>query len=486
MIAVLESNVTSMAIRWTRLNATILMVVNLLIFKQIVSLIPSRGSNYRLVSKNRICAMTSSSDASQLMVAKLADCNAEGIRISGDVLKAGGLVAFPTETVYGLGANALNDLSVKSIFAAKKRPSTDPLIVHILGKEDIYDLYDFEDTKIGISKAQLVCEHLAESFWPGPLTIIFKARKSVPLSVTAGSGYVGLRSPKHPIARQLLAAAGLPIAAPSANRFGHVSPTSADHVIKDLGEENVTILKDDITLSGGCSVGIESTVCRVSKSGDVVSILRCGAVTSEDILAALLKSNTAGLDNVTVVIENEKALIKSAASNTIISNIKAESNSEHDETAAVAPGQMIKHYAPDIPTYIVSASHRHAGRRDEDFELQPMGDESSDVPSSSALGTHINVKNAFIIDYNGQLKHFKEKSSIYYDLSSDGVPEKACNKIFEVLRMAEDPSLATPSGTGEGVKLVLLPDLRADAERSEMVRALWERLHRAASGTFVH
>ena len=466
------------------------MVVNLLIFKQIVSLIPSRSSNYRLVSKNRICAMTSSSDTPPLTFAKLAECNAEGIRTSGDVLKAGGLVAFPTETVYGLGANALNDLSVKSIFAAKKRPSTDPLIVHILGKGDIYDLYDFEDTKLSISKAQLVCEHLAESFWPGPLTIIFKARKSVPLSVTAGSGYVGLRSPKHPIARQLLAAAGLPIAAPSANRFGHVSPTSADHVMKDLGEEDVTILKDDISLSGGCSVGIESTVCRVSKSGDVVSILRCGAVTSEDILAALLMSNIAGLDNVAVVIENEKALIKSAASNTINSNIKAESNSEHDETAAVAPGQMIKHYAPDIPTYIVSASSRHAGRRDEDLELQPMGDESSDAPSSSssssASGTHINVKNAFIIDYNGQLKHFKEKSSIYYDLSSDGVPEVACNKIFEVLRRAEDPSLATPNGTGEGVKLVLLPDLRADAERSEMVRALWERLHRAASGTFVH
>jgi L-threonylcarbamoyladenylate synthase len=445
------------------------MVVNLLIFKQIVSLIRSRSSNYRLVSKNRICAMTSSSDTSPLTVAKLAECNAEGIRTSGDVLKAGGLVAFPTETVYGLGANALNDLSVKSIFAAKKRPSTDPLIVHILGKGDIYDLYDFEDTKLGISKAQLVCEHLAESFWPGPLTIIFKARKSVPLSVTAGSGYVGLRSPKHPIARQLLAAAGLPIAAPSANRFGHVSPTSADHVMKDLGEEDVTILKDDISLSGGCSVGIESTVCRVSKSGDVVSILRCGAVTSEDILAALLKSNFAGLDNVTVVIENEKALIKSAASKTINSNIKAESNSEHDETAA---------------------SSRHAGRRDEDLELQPLGDESSDAPSSSSSsspsGTHINVKNAFIIDYNGQLKHFKEKASIYYDLSSDGVPEMACNKIFEVLRRAEDPSLAAPNGKGEGVKLVLLPDLRADAERSEMVRALWERLHRAASGTFVH
>ena len=472
------------------------MVVILLISKQIVSLIPSRSSSYRLIPKNRICAMMSIGDAVSITIAKLAECNADGIRTAGDVLKAGGLVAFPTETVYGLGANALNEASVKSIFAAKKRPSTDPLIVHILGKEDIYDLYDFEETELGISKAQLVCEHLAESFWPGPLTIIFKAKKAVPLSVTAGSGFVGLRSPKHPIARQLLAAAGLPIAAPSANRFGHVSPTSADHVMKDLGEEEVTILKDDVSLSGGCSVGIESTVCRVSKSGDVVSILRCGAVTSDDIAVALLKSNISGLNHVTVVIENEKALIKTAVSNAVEGkSIKAESNSENDETAAVAPGQMIKHYAPDIPTYIVSAISRHACRKDEDLSLslllQSMEDEVTDVDVSSSSATRvvISVENAFIIDFGGQLKHLKGKCSIYCDLSSGGIPEEACNKIFEVLRQAEDPALSIPRGTnesGEGVKLVLLPDLRADAERSEMVRALWERLHRAASGTFVH
>lgn len=483
-----------MAIGWGHSNAIILMVVTLLISKQIVSLIPSRSSNYRLIPKNRICAMTSRSDAASITIAKLAECNADGIRTAGDVLKAGGLVAFPTETVYGLGANALNEASVKSIFAAKKRPSTDPLIVHILGKEDMYDLYDFEATELGISKAQLVCEHLAESFWPGPLTIIFKAKKAVPLSVTAGSGFVGLRSPKHPIARQLLAAAGLPIAAPSANRFGHVSPTSADHVMKDLAGEEVTILKDDVSLSGGCSVGIESTVCRVSKSGDVVSILRCGAVTSDDIAAALLKSDISGLSNVTVVIENEKALIKTAVSNAVEGkSIKAESNSENDETAAVAPGQMIKHYAPDIPTYIVSAISRHAGRKNEDLSLllQPTRDEVTDVDvsSSSAPRVDISVENAFVIDFGGQLKHLKEKASIYCDLSSGGIPEEACNKIFEVLRQAEDPALSIPTGTnesGEGVKLVLLPDLRADAERSEMVRALWERLHRAASGTFVH
>ena len=428
-------------------------------------------------------------------VAKLAECDEAGIGASAAVLKAGGLVAFPTETVYGLGANALNDLSVKSIFAAKKRPSTDPLIVHILSKADIYSLYDFDglvtDPDLGISKAQLLCEFLAETFWPGPLTIIFKAKKTVPLSVTAGSGFVGLRSPRHPIARLLLEASGLPIAAPSANRFGHVSPTSAEHVMQDLGGEIITILKDDIPLSGGCAVGIESTVCRVSREGDVVSILRCGAVTSEDISAALLLAKGSHLSNVVVIIENEKALIKkdnslsngghgcSITPSAHESNV-SESDDKFRADAAVAPGQMIKHYAPDIPTYIVTAAACSSSSASSILRLPDLLDMSST--------STININQAFVIDFGGQLQHMKQKSSCYYDLSPEGRAEEACNRIFEVLRLAEDPELAIPKGTErkEGVSVVLLPDLRVEAEQNEMIRALWERLHRAASGTFVH
>ena len=215
------------------------------------------------------------------MIARQFDCDVDGINQSAAVLKAGGLVAFPTETVYGLGANALNDLSVRQIFAAKKRPATDPLIVHVLSKNDIYPLFEFEGPSAGAdddgktkTKAQLVCELLVDAFWPGPLTIIFKAKPIVPLSVTSGTGFVGLRSPRHPIARRLLEASGLPVAAPSANRFGHVSPTSPEHVMHDLGEEDIAVLRDDISVSGGCAVGIESTVCRVSSSGNTSSYCR--------------------------------------------------------------------------------------------------------------------------------------------------------------------------------------------------------------------
>jgi tRNA threonylcarbamoyl adenosine modification protein (Sua5/YciO/YrdC/YwlC family) len=164
-----------------------------------------------------------------MATSRILECDDRGLEESAVILQSGGLVAFPTETVYGLGANALNESSVQSIFLAKKRPPTDPLIVHVLSRDNIYDLFDFDglvcDT-MGKPKAQVVCELLCDLFWPGPLTIIFKAKPVVPGAVTSGTGFVGLRSPRHAIARKLLQAAKLPVAAPSANRFGHVSPTS--------------------------------------------------------------------------------------------------------------------------------------------------------------------------------------------------------------------------------------------------------------------
>lgn len=475
---------------WSHLQLTFLMLLLQTIIKQSTPVFNSR----HLSTRGRIaCKMSETTSSFTPTLAMLSECDAEGIRSCGATLKAGGLVAFPTETVYGLGANALNDSSVKSIFAAKKRPSTDPLIVHILGKEDIYDLFDFDGTKAETSKAQLVCEHLAASFWPGPLTIIFKAKANVPMSVTAGTGFVGLRSPKHPIARQLLAAAGLPIAAPSANRFGHVSPTSADHVMQDLGLEKVTILKDDVSLSGGCTIGIESTVCRVSGSGDVISILRCGAVTSEDIIAALAGCELKDLADVSVVVENEKALIKKTPVAMSSDSRAKELESSDDQTAAVAPGQMIKHYAPDIPTYIIRANSGALMNRLDDVLCVVEDDVTSatahsPVSSTPTAVTDMSIRKAFVIDFGGQLKDLERVCSVYCDLSAEGKPEEACNRIFEVLRKAEDSALSVPvqsTGLGEGVRIVLLPDLRELAERSELVRALWERLHRAASGTFV-
>ncbi|MDP9053365.1 MAG: L-threonylcarbamoyladenylate synthase [Acidobacteriota bacterium] len=184
------------------------------------------------------------------------------------LLRAGRLVAFPTETVYGLGANALSEDAVRLIFEAKGRPLSSPLIVHVASMEMARDLASQWPENAG---------RLAEAFWPGPLTIIVPKKSIVPDTVTAGLPSVGLRMPAHPMARALLEAAQIPIAAPSANRFTELSPTTADHVRKGLAGAHV-----DMVLDGGpCAVGIESTV--ISLAGATPRILRPGMITQRQI-----------------------------------------------------------------------------------------------------------------------------------------------------------------------------------------------------------
>lgn len=181
------------------------------------------------------------------------------------LIREGGLVAMPTETVYGLGAHALDVKAVARIFEAKDRPRFDPLIVHVL---------DVDAAKALLVDPPESVDELAAAFWPGPLTIVAKKAPHVPDLVTAGKDTVAVRVPSHPMARALLAASGRPIAAPSANRFGSVSPTSAEHVTAQLGDAV------DMVLDGGpCEVGVESTI--VSLAGDVPLLLRPGGVTLE-------------------------------------------------------------------------------------------------------------------------------------------------------------------------------------------------------------
>jgi len=181
---------------------------------------------------------------------------------AAELLRAGRLVAFPTETVYGLGANALDAEAVKRIFQAKGRPYSSPLIVHVGSIDAARELAaDWPDT----------AEKLARAFWPGPLTIIVPKSASVPDVVTAGLPSVGLRMPAHPVAHALIEAAGVPVAAPSANRFTQLSPTTAEHVRESLGD------RVDLILDGGaCEVGIESTV--ISLAGARPRILRPGMI----------------------------------------------------------------------------------------------------------------------------------------------------------------------------------------------------------------
>ncbi len=235
----------------------------------------------------------------------------ENIVKAAQILRSGGLVSFPTETVYGVGANALDESAVKKIFAVKGRPATNPLIVHISSLADLPaitgPLPSLLSTKI---------EKLS-AFWPGPLSLVLPASPSLPRVVTAGLATVAVRIPSHPIAQELIREAGIPIAAPSANRSSYVSPTTAQHVADGLGDSL------EIILNGGpCTIGLESTI--LSLMSDTPVLLRAGAVTREELETALGK------------IEVRRS---------------AESGSE----AVSSPGLLKEHYCPHTPVVLYGA-----------------------------------------------------------------------------------------------------------------------------------
>ena len=190
----------------------------------------------------------------------------EAIRRGGDILKQGGLVAFPTETVYGLGGDALNPQASMKIYAAKGRPSDNPLIVHIAEMQALEQV---------AAVVPPLAVKLAERFWPGPLTMILPKRSDIPEITSGGLDTVGIRMPSHPVARALILLSGVPIAAPSANISGYPSPTPAQHVMRDMHGKIAAVVD-----GGGCSVGVESTVIAL-ENDDTVRILRPGYVTKE-------------------------------------------------------------------------------------------------------------------------------------------------------------------------------------------------------------
>ncbi|HBE28262.1 MAG TPA: threonylcarbamoyl-AMP synthase, partial [Ktedonobacter sp.] len=225
------------------------------------------------------------------------------------LIRAGEVVVFPTETVYGLGADALQPGAVERIFAAKGRPFSDPLIVHIADEGTLDEL---------ASEIPAQVHQLARAFWPGPLTLILPRRPLVPALVTAGLQTVAVRMPRHPVALALIRAAGTPIAAPSANRFMHVSPTTAQHALADL-QGRVPLILD----SGPCEVGVESTVLDLCAM--VPTILRPGGVSLEELRAVL--------PDVRLPLPANKERRDNEAS------LKAQRS----------PGQLLTHYAPAVP-----------------------------------------------------------------------------------------------------------------------------------------
>jgi len=194
----------------------------------------------------------------------------DNIRKAAEILRAGGLVVFPTETVYGLGGNALDVIAVRKIFALKGRPKTSPLIVHVASIEQAREL---------AAEWPEEAERLARKYWPGPLTLVLPKNAVIPEELTAGLATVGLRMPRHPVALKLLRVAGVPIAAPSANRFTQLSPTTAQHVREAFGDDTPFLLD-----GGPCEVGLESTVIAVS--GDGLEVLRPGMAFVEEARVA--------------------------------------------------------------------------------------------------------------------------------------------------------------------------------------------------------
>ena len=225
----------------------------------------------------------------------------KNIKIACELLKKGEVIAFPTETVYGLGAIVFNEKAVAKIFEMKRRPYFDPLIVHIADINMLEDLCYFNE------KAQI----LAKKFWPGPLTMILPKKEKVPSLVTAGLSTVAVRMPAHKVALQLIKTCGIPIAAPSANPFGKLSPTKPEHVYKYFGEELFIID------GGKCDIGLESTIIDLTEKNPV--ILRPGAITPEEL---------------------EKVLGKIEINTCFKSQPKS-------------PGNLKKHYAPNTPIKII-------------------------------------------------------------------------------------------------------------------------------------
>lgn len=234
-------------------------------------------------------------------MAKILTSNDADLALAAGTLKAGSLVAIPTETVYGLAANAFCEDAVHQIFAVKARPFIDPLIVHVHSLEQAGTVAQIEHPFV---------KKLADAFWPGPLTLVLPKKKNVPDLVTASEKTVAIRMPAHPVARKILQLADLPLAAPSANQFGYVSPTSARHVQDSLGERLRYIVD-----GGNCDCGVESTIVFVD---DQPKLLRSGVITREQLE-----------DVLGVPVAVGKGLMEAA-----------------DEKGLLAPGMLKRHYSP--------------------------------------------------------------------------------------------------------------------------------------------
>ncbi len=366
-------------------------------------------------------------------MAILIDDNDESLKIAAQQIKDGGLVAFPTETVYGLGGSLYNIEAIEQIYQAKKRPKTDPLIVHIHSSHDA-------DMLINPNEFQKKCfELLAKHFWPGPLTLVVPAGDKIPKNILAGGDFVGIRVPEHKIAEKFLQYCNVPIAAPSANLFGHVSPTTAQHVYDDLkNTPELLIIKTNMD----CEVGIESTVVKIEKENSL-TILRLGKI---------------GKNQIKNVFEKQKFSIQIKEKKKYSSQLN-DQNVSRETFLHDSPGQNLTHYSPWIPTYIFN--YKKNVCNEKSFQNLPLHKKN------------VNFKKAAFIDFAKQNEHLKNDALKYFDLSEIGSPKEAAFNLFKVLREAENILNA---------ERIIISSLPLETPEHE---ALFDRIYRAASGKII-
>lgn len=323
------------------------------------------------------------------------------------MLREGGTVAFPTETVYGLGADARNTAAVEAVFAAKGRPSDNPLIVHIADSGALDEL---------VTEVHPTAAVLMDAYWPGPLTVVLPVREGV-LSpcVTAGLDTVGVRMPDHPVALALISAAGCPVAAPSANRSGRPSPTLASHVMEDLAG-----YIDGVLDGGAAGVGLESTVVQVQPDGKV-AVLRPGGITTEQ-LAAVVGAEAVAAEPAVVKESGTSAAAEAPAANEPGVYHGAEAVS--DSLAPRAPGMKYTHYAPRGWLGVVSGS-----------SPQRVADEAASLLQAAQLSGEVTG-----------LLLFEEHKSLYpaapaacvLSLGSLSSPEEGARSLYAALRRFDE------------------------------------------------
>lgn len=335
------------------------------------------------------------------------------IQAAAERLRAGDLVAFPTETVYGLGVHALKPAAVRRLFAAKGRPATDPLIVHVTSLDDAVPL---------VAGLPEEARRLAARFWPGPLTLVMHRSRDVPDEVTAGLETVAIRAPAHPVARALLAAAGVPIAAPSANLFSRPSPTHASHVLDDLRG-----LIDLVLDAGPTAVGVESTVLDLTSDPPVV--LRPGAITLE-----MLRD----------VLPHVRVFARATPA---------------PELPKPSPGMLERHYSPRTPLTL------YEGRADAAIACLLR-----DARGARALGHTVGIVSA---DEDRDRMPMQESGFRVIELGSSADLPTVASRLYAALRELDassvDVILARAFPAAEGLGL-----------------AVQDRLRRAAAGRIVN